>query len=76
MENATFALAFKRYGLDDHLDRLAGAMLEAAAASSNQRLPELLTGHRREPSVATRQRSTTRFVWVVVSLLPGGEQRA
>ena len=51
VENATFALAFKRYGLDDHLDRLVGAMLEAAAASPRQRLPEALTGHHREASV-------------------------
>jgi glycogen debranching enzyme len=51
VENATFALGFKRYGLDEHLDRLATAMLEAAAASPDARLPEALTGHRREPGV-------------------------
>ena len=31
VENATFALGLKRYGLDDHLERLASALLEAAA---------------------------------------------
>ena len=33
VENATFALGFKRYGLDDHVDRLVSAVLGAAAAS-------------------------------------------
>ena len=51
VENATFALGLKRYGLDDHLDRLAAAMLESAAMSPEGRLPEALTGHRREPHV-------------------------
>ncbi|HXG26022.1 MAG TPA: glycogen debranching N-terminal domain-containing protein [Candidatus Binatia bacterium] len=51
VENATFALGFKRYGLNEHLDRLATAFFEAAAASPEGRLPELLTGHRREPGV-------------------------
>jgi glycogen debranching enzyme len=51
VENATLALGLKRYGLDDHLDRLAEALLESAAASSEGRLPEALTGHRRLPSV-------------------------
>jgi glycogen debranching enzyme len=51
VENATFALGLKRYGLDDHVERLASAMLEAAAASHQGRLAEALTGHRRAPSV-------------------------
>jgi glycogen debranching enzyme len=51
VENATFALGFKRYGLEGHVDRLAGALLDAAAASPSSRLPEALTGHRREPSI-------------------------
>jgi hypothetical protein len=51
VENATFALGLKRYGLDEHLERLASAMLEAAAASPEGRLPEALTGHRRAPGV-------------------------
>ena len=51
VENATFALGLKRYGLDDHLDRLASALLEAAASMPDGRLPEAITGHRREPRV-------------------------
>jgi glycogen debranching enzyme len=47
VENATFALGFKRYGLDDHFERLAGAMFEAAARSPDGRLPEALSGHDR-----------------------------
>jgi glycogen debranching enzyme len=52
VENATFALGFRRYALDEHLDRLVGAVLESAAASPHARLPEAITGHRREPGVA------------------------
>jgi glycogen debranching enzyme len=52
VENATFALGLKRYGLDDHLDRLATAVFVSAAAMPEARLPEALTGHRREPHVA------------------------
>jgi glycogen debranching enzyme len=51
VENATFALGLKRYGLDDHLERLVDAQIEAAAALPDARLPEALTGHRREPKV-------------------------
>lgn len=51
VENATFALGLRRYGLDAHLDRLATAMLEAAAASPGGRLPEALTGHERAPGI-------------------------
>jgi glycogen debranching enzyme len=47
VENATFALGFKRYGLDEHADRLIGAMLEAARNFSRLRLPEALSGHAR-----------------------------
>lgn len=49
VENATFALGCKRYGLDDQVDRLIEATLEAAAASPEGRLPEALTGHGRTP---------------------------
>jgi len=51
VENATFLLGFKRYGLDEHVDRLVAAMLDAAAASPGGRLAEALTGHRRLPGV-------------------------
>jgi len=47
VEQATFALGFKRYGLDGHLDRLAAAVFGAAAACRDGRLPEALGGHSR-----------------------------
>ena len=45
VEQPTFALGFKRYGLDAHVARLVEAMLRAAAASPHGRLPEALSGH-------------------------------
>jgi glycogen debranching enzyme len=48
VEQATFALGFKRYGLDDHVDRLFAGVIDAAAACRDGRLPEALTGHGRE----------------------------
>ena len=48
VENATFALGFKRYGLDRHALRLATAMLEAADCFIESRLPEALGGQARE----------------------------
>jgi glycogen debranching enzyme len=50
VEQATFALGFKRYGLDEHVDRLAGAMLDAAVVERG-RIREAWTGHPREPGV-------------------------
>jgi glycogen debranching enzyme len=47
VEQATFALGMKRYGLDDHVERLAGAMLDAAFSCPAGRLPEALSGHDR-----------------------------
>jgi glycogen debranching enzyme len=47
VENATFALGFKRYGLDEHADRLVAALLEAAALLPGMRLPELIGGQSR-----------------------------
>jgi glycogen debranching enzyme len=44
VEQATFALGFKRYGLDEHLDRLVDGVFSAAFASPDQRLPEALSG--------------------------------
>jgi glycogen debranching enzyme len=48
VEQATFALGFKRYGLDEHLDRLAEGLFQAAFASRDSRLPEALSGHSRQ----------------------------
>jgi glycogen debranching enzyme len=50
VENATFALGFKRYGLDDHLERLSTAMCDAAAHFRNFRLPEAIGGLGRSES--------------------------
>jgi glycogen debranching enzyme len=48
VENATFAIGFKRYGLDEHAERLARALLEAAALLPGMRLPELIGGQSRD----------------------------
>jgi glycogen debranching enzyme len=48
VENATFAVGFFRYGLWDHLHRLARAMFEACALYDHHRLPELHAGHQRD----------------------------
>jgi glycogen debranching enzyme len=44
VEQATFALGFKRYGFDDLVDRIVEGMLSAASASPGGRLPELMAG--------------------------------
>jgi glycogen debranching enzyme len=48
VENATFALGFKRYGLDAHVDRLVRALVEATARLPGMRLPELIGGQSRD----------------------------
>jgi glycogen debranching enzyme len=48
VENATIALGFKRYGLDEHVERLATAMFDAADCFRYARLPEALGGHPRQ----------------------------
>jgi glycogen debranching enzyme len=48
VENATFAMGFKRYGLDAHVERLATGMCDAVAHFRSYRLPEALGGHGRE----------------------------
>jgi glycogen debranching enzyme len=45
VENATIALGFKRYGLDEHVEQLATAMFEATESFRHARLPEALGGH-------------------------------
>jgi glycogen debranching enzyme len=47
VEQATFALGCKRYGLHDHLDRLAAAILDVAVGSEGWHVPEAITGHDR-----------------------------
>jgi hypothetical protein len=48
VENATFALGFKRYGLDAHVERLAYGIFDAVSHFRGGRLPEALGGHGRE----------------------------
>jgi len=50
VEQATFALGFRRYGLDDHLERLVGGMFDAAREFRDLRLPEALSGLGRDES--------------------------
>ncbi len=47
-DNAIIALGLARYGLSDHIRRLVGVQLEAAALSYDARLSELFAGFRRE----------------------------
>lgn len=49
VEQGTFALGFARYGLHDQLDRLCRAQFEAAALFEGYRLPEVFSGHPRDP---------------------------
>jgi glycogen debranching enzyme len=44
VENATFILGAKRYGLDDTVERLVEGLVAAAAAAPALRLPEALSG--------------------------------
>ena len=48
VENATFALGLKRYGLDAQLEQLVTGLFDAAAHFRGYRLPEALGGHGRE----------------------------
>jgi glycogen debranching enzyme len=65
VENATFALGFKRYGLDDHLDRLATGMCDAAAHFRNFRLPETIggLGPRESPVPSVYPNSNSPQAW-------------
>jgi len=47
VEQATFALGMKRYGLDAEADRLIAAIFEAAERCPDRRVPEALSGHHR-----------------------------
>jgi glycogen debranching enzyme len=65
VENATFALGFKRYGLDEHVDRLATGIFDAVAHFRSCRLPEALGGHGREdtPLPTAYPRSNSPQAW-------------
>jgi hypothetical protein len=65
VENATFGLGFKRYGLEEHLDQLAAGLFEAVAHFRHCRLPEALGGHGREetPIPTAYPRSNAPQAW-------------
>jgi len=48
VEHGTFALAFMRYGLHRHAERITRAQFEAAAHFDFYRLPEAFSGHTRD----------------------------
>jgi glycogen debranching enzyme len=48
VEHGTFALAFLRYGLPAHVQKVAKAQFEAAALFEHYRLPEVFSGHQRD----------------------------
>jgi glycogen debranching enzyme len=50
VENATFALGFKRHGFDDLVEGICGPMLSAAAQLPGMRLPEVIGGQSRSSS--------------------------
>ena len=49
VEHATLALGFMRYGLHEGVQKIARGMFEAAALFDYQRLPEVISGHQRDP---------------------------
>ncbi len=48
VDQGAFALGFARYGLHQHVARLARGMFEAAALFEHHRLPECFAGHARD----------------------------
>jgi glycogen debranching enzyme len=48
VENGIIALAFMRYGLHEHVQRLCRGLFEAAALFEHHRLPEVFAGHPRD----------------------------
>lgn len=88
VENATFALGFKRYGLDEHVERLASGLFAASAYFDRYRLPEALGGHGREESPipcaypkanspqAWSASATVQLVQILLGLYPFAPARA
>ena len=71
VENATFALGFKRYGFDDHLERLATGMCDAAAHFKSSRLPEAISGLGRDesPVPSVYPKSNSPQAWSASAML-------
>jgi glycogen debranching enzyme len=82
VENANFALGCKRYGLDDHAERIVAALFSAAGYFAHCRLPEALAGYAREPGMppsfypracspqAWSASATVQLVQVLLGLYP------
>lgn len=49
VEQGTFALAFFRYGLHEQVERICRSQFEVATLFDHLRLPELFSGHHRDP---------------------------
>jgi glycogen debranching enzyme len=49
VEHGTFALGFMRYGLHDYVEKISRGIVEAATLFDFQRLPEVFSGHQRDP---------------------------
>ncbi len=49
VEHGSFAMGFMRYGLHAALEKIALGMFEAAAMFDFRRLPEVFSGHQRDP---------------------------
>jgi glycogen debranching enzyme len=66
VEHGTFALAFMRYGLWEHVDRVCRAQFEAARLFDFHRLPEVFSGHPRDadhPFPALYPRANSPQAW-------------
>ena len=65
VENATFALGFKRYGLEAHLERLVSGLFDAVAQCRGYRMPEAFGGQGRDetPIPAIYPRSNCPQAW-------------
>jgi glycogen debranching enzyme len=66
VEQGTFAVAFKRYGYHDTVNRIARGQFEAARLFEHYRLPEVFSGHARDkehPFPAFYPRSNSPQAW-------------
>ena len=82
VEQATFALGLKRYGLDDHADRLVAGMIAAATEFRGLRLPEALSGLGRDEAPlpipypnsnspqAWTASATVQFIQILLGIYP------
>lgn len=72
VEQASFALAFWRYGLREHLERLCRAQFEAASLFEHFRLPEVFSGHPRDaehPFPALYPKANSPQAWSASSVV-------